>query len=368
MDKCTDAPYLNKESKVRLKAFDILKLYAIFLVIWGHSIQYFLSSNCYDEPIFRIIYSFHMPLFMMISGYFSTSSMSLPPLLFIKKKFRQLLLPVLSWVIVMRMVRLFIHTQFFTEDNTLLYIKEAFCRIISGCCGPSPFWFIKTCFFCYLLAYLGSNLKNKNIWMFLTFTLSQCITFIPNLAILYPCFLIGIILKDYQKFYYYICHNYLWCLGVFLLMLCFWDKFFWGFDGSLKTIVINYFHTNNSFFLAIISRLYQITIGIVGSLSLIGLFCSLVPQEKTNKLILLCCNWGKYTLGIYILQSLILETFLARYILLDNLNFYVFNFIIAPMLSAFILTLCVYIIKLISKSPRFAFFFLGNSKKPSIIK
>ena len=121
-------------------------------------------------------------------------------------------------------------------------------------------------------------------------------------------------------------------------------------------------HTDNHSILLIVTKLYKLTIGVVGSLAFIGLFCSIIPQEKTNKLISICCNWGQYTLGIYILQSMILESFLSQYIIMDNLNFYLFNFIIAPFISLLILILCIYIIKVMSKSSKLAFYFFGNSK------
>ena len=83
----------NLRQEGRLRSFDILKLFTIFLVLWGHCIQYFLSSEPIDEPLYRTIYSFHMPLFMMISGYFAASSMHIRLIDFLKKKSVQLLLP-----------------------------------------------------------------------------------------------------------------------------------------------------------------------------------------------------------------------------------------------------------------------------------
>ena len=53
----------------RLKYLDIMKGFAIWLVVIGHLIQY---NNCVDwieHPMFTWIYSFHMPLFFYISGY-----------------------------------------------------------------------------------------------------------------------------------------------------------------------------------------------------------------------------------------------------------------------------------------------------------
>ena len=356
---------LNKGTKVRIKAFDVLKLYAIFLVLWGHCIQHFLSSNHYDEPVYRIIYSFHMPLFMMISGYFSLSSMSIPPIAFLKKKFVQLILPTLSWGIVLGFIAFLINTHFLTQSTSpwLTRINGTIGGIISGFYGPYPFWFLKTCFICYLLAYFGSHLRlNKYLWMCITLIISQFIPHFVSVEVMYPCFIIGMELKDNQKFYCQICRRYLWLGGLFLSMLCFWDQFFWGYDGILKSIFINYLHTNNHLLFVLVTKIYKLTIGVVGSLAFIGLFCSKIPQEKTNKLLSICGNWGQYTLGIYILQCIILENFMGKYIVLDDLNFYLFNFVIAPFLSFVVLVFFIYIIKSMSKSSKLAFYFFGNSK------
>lgn len=360
MDTCISE---NSQKKVRIKAFDILKLYAIFLVLWGHSIASLLPSNCYDNPLFRIIYSFHMPLFMMISGYFSTSSMSLSPFSFFKKKFIQLILPVISWSIVFGIIFFFDH---FTDFNI---IKLTIGEILYNIYNPGPIWFLKTCFFCHLLIYIGNLLNiDKNIWIIISLIISQSILtpFISRVTIMYPCFIIGMELNNNQKFYSYTFRYYFWFIGLFVFMLCFWDQFFWGCDGILKTIIINYIHINSSLFLLIFSRLYRLIIGIVGSLSFIGLICSLFPQEKTNRFISICSHWGQYTLGIYILQTLILETFMARCIVLEDLDPCLVDFIVTPIISLFVLVLCVYIIKTMSKSHLLAFLFFGYYKTNNI--
>lgn len=58
--------------------WDIIKGIAILLVLLGHSIQCscsFGAESCYDNPLYRFIYSFHMPLFMIICGYFFYGTM-----------------------------------------------------------------------------------------------------------------------------------------------------------------------------------------------------------------------------------------------------------------------------------------------------
>lgn len=69
----------------RLLSFDYLKFFAIFLVVWGHCIEQLCSADSIEDSAYRFIYSFHMPLFMMISGYFSVSSLNLSVKSFVKK-------------------------------------------------------------------------------------------------------------------------------------------------------------------------------------------------------------------------------------------------------------------------------------------
>lgn len=50
---------------------DVIKGIAIFLMLWGHCIQYCYAPNgdFFSDMTFKVIYSFHMPLLMLISGY-----------------------------------------------------------------------------------------------------------------------------------------------------------------------------------------------------------------------------------------------------------------------------------------------------------
>lgn len=57
-----------KQQKIRNKEIDYLKGLSIILVVVGHAIQYNICDYNVN-PFFNIIYSFHMPLFMFISGY-----------------------------------------------------------------------------------------------------------------------------------------------------------------------------------------------------------------------------------------------------------------------------------------------------------
>lgn len=56
----------------RITWLDYTKGILIILVVLGHSVQCAriqLGQDCLHDYIWRIIYSFHMPAFMAVSGY-----------------------------------------------------------------------------------------------------------------------------------------------------------------------------------------------------------------------------------------------------------------------------------------------------------
>ncbi len=91
----------------RNEFLDYLKGLLIILVAWGHVIQYvvYRGGDFWDDPLFKLIYIFHMPLFMAVSGYVSFASIQRAHLVSgISRRFRQLLVPVLAWTVLHRLV------------------------------------------------------------------------------------------------------------------------------------------------------------------------------------------------------------------------------------------------------------------------
>lgn len=56
-------------SKQRFIWADSLKGWLMLLVILGHAIQSTLGPDCYSNHVWNLIYSFHMPAFMAVSGW-----------------------------------------------------------------------------------------------------------------------------------------------------------------------------------------------------------------------------------------------------------------------------------------------------------
>lgn len=83
--------------KQRIYALDNVKGFLILLVVLGHCIQ-FTTAGFDQVLLFRIIYSFHMPLFMWVSGYVNYREYN-GGLGILKRRAIQLALPFLSWTL-----------------------------------------------------------------------------------------------------------------------------------------------------------------------------------------------------------------------------------------------------------------------------
>lgn len=80
----------------RIDYIDAVKCFAITLVVLGHVIQNVLFRDTYESLYpWRFIYSFHMPLFMMVSGYFAHNYLT------IRKDCFRLLVPYVMWAVVL---------------------------------------------------------------------------------------------------------------------------------------------------------------------------------------------------------------------------------------------------------------------------
>ena len=83
--------------KTRLFYIDNLKGFLILLVILGHCIQ--STDMDFDHNIiFRYIYSFHMPLFMCVSGFVSYKPQMTWGM--VKRRLMQLMVPFFAWVLI----------------------------------------------------------------------------------------------------------------------------------------------------------------------------------------------------------------------------------------------------------------------------
>lgn len=165
--------------------WDAVKAGLIFLVILGHVVQYMVhhsGDGCWTDPMFKGIYMFHLPLFMLVSGYFAGSSI-------VRR----------GWGALPRYaVRLLIPSVFFS----LLFLLV--CRWKDGSFsgailaeGVRKLWFLKIlfcCFFCYLLAMWRNNILWRSVFLVLPMLgclFPECRSAGKMFFFLWPFFLVG---------------------------------------------------------------------------------------------------------------------------------------------------------------------------------
>lgn len=128
----------------RNEVIDLIKGFTIILVVLGHSIQQQLGTEMDSNLMFKIIYSFHMPLFMWISGYTYGCYGKDFSLKWLRKRFLGLVIPFWTWAIIL---------YFFREapygETTLLQRLS----ILIESPDNMGLWFLLTVFYnCLLLA------------------------------------------------------------------------------------------------------------------------------------------------------------------------------------------------------------------------
>ena len=323
-------------AKERDLVFDALKLFAIFLVLWGHAIQSLLSSDPHSEPVYLLIYSFHMPLFMALVGFFSGKAMELPFSRFLARKGRQLLLPTLT-------VGLgFVAIGLFEGD-----LRGGVHSYVEG------FWFLKSAFCCFLLYYVAVKIAPRR-WMGVVVSLAvSMFCYRYKLVLMYPCFLFGVLVRRHIVIIK--ANAGLFSLlsgGLFAGLLLFWDARFMGLPKVFEAVGgIPGWAVSYSFILAD---------GLAGTLFFISLFEFLaghVPSTAAGKRM---CGWGADTLGIYLFQTFILEIGLRDVLNFDGMGFVAFNFVVAPAVSLVTLLICLWLISLVKKSGWLSFMILGG--------
>lgn len=259
--------------KERVIFIDNLKAFAIICVILGHALQYLAGANPAGLVSFNLIYTFHMPLFMMMSGYFAASSFELSIGEFLTKKSIQLLLPALVW----------------SCCKIILSGGNIYNNLIGS------FWFLKSVFVCYFITYFAIKIvKKKFIFYFSMFVIPlfcniDFSTYMLNYML--PSFVFGILLRENINYIlkyriFVICSS----LFVYLLLLPYWNfnEFHYTSIWQNGTFDLYYFFIS----------LHRIVLGLTGSLFLFAVFSYI---NKSNYIVL---SIGASTLGLYAMNGI----------------------------------------------------------------
>lgn len=317
---------------------DVVKGIAIILMLWGHCIQYSAAEGfqAFDHGIYQFIYSFHMPLFMLISGYLFFFS-------FEKRDLKTLL--------VHRIQGMLQPIVFANALNILLssiptYLLYRVIYIFDGALlvGMTNLWFL-LCVLSSSIAVAVACKTTGNLWLRILFLILGVffVALFPDNhyhLYMYPYFVAGFLAAMFRSRIPHGIQKCAWLsLPVFVVMLCFYK--------SRHLIYMTPVYTPDMDLTALIQlNLFRWGIGFAGSLTVLlltgKLFEWTVTQDRIPVILKLVAKLGENSLAIYCLSISLLSYYLSkifdRILLITGSNIFaenmlVYNFAFTPALT-----------------------------------
>lgn len=303
-------------SKDRNPYLDILKAVTILLVVIGHSIQYgggmenLTGGYFLYNPVFIFIYSFHMPLFMLVSGYlfaFSCKNKSWLELLISKSK--QILIPLFSWSCVSLAVEIIkICLGISSHRFGIVWMGQT---VLSGFIhGP---WFLWAIWWSSLLVIITRRFFKDNILVYIA--VFVLVMFIPDNSnsaqykFMLPYFVLAYLFNKYDlkaklnSIYVNITLAFSSVIIYILLLPHFgFDSYIYMSGYSILGKNVMYQLHNNAF---------RFVIGMVGSVSVMY-FVYALTYKMPGRVKRPLAYVGASTLGIYLISNYLFDEVLKR--------------------------------------------------------
>lgn len=350
--------WYNKEKKImsnkRILYWDVSKAIAIFLVVWGHCLQNLTTESNYwlYDGVSQCIISFHMPAFMLISGYFAYSSLAKPFGKVIIRKAQQLLIPSITWFLIVSLIAMILHRDF-TFDRLYMVLTTL----------PYSYWFLKSLFMCYLLTMIGVLLlrwKAWMLWLYLTCLLlcAESLNYVSCIS-MYPFFGAGLLYHHFQK---RIDSHF---AVVLVISFCCYITFFSMYDSVEYNL---YFHPFEWSLGGAESYVIRCILGLSGSAMIILLMRWTCEMFSDSKYVGIIAKVGSMTLGIYCIQVILAEGAFSHFSsIVDNMNsFYgfmryvIYDMVITPFAAFLTIVFCYLVIGYIRKSKYARLILLGE--------
>jgi fucose 4-O-acetylase-like acetyltransferase len=349
---------VNMKNNSRNYFIDMLKGIAVFLMMWGHCIQYCVAGSnvdFFENYMFKFIYSFHMPLFMLISGYLFYYSFS-------KRNLKELLVhrtqALLQPIIFCSIFNYFVTTALFG------IIKGDFSVIFNGgwLNNLSSLWFLWSVLAASLVVAIVCKTYNKlYIQIILLIVAIPIIAIFPNRDMnlyMYPYFLLGFYFCKYKEVLPKIFYKLKYAsLLLFPILFCFYQKKHFIYTTGLFP------SAEYSFLQMLFIDGYRWLIGLMGSLFVIVLV-ELIYQYVIIKLKKSIVSNGLSVMGeksiqFYVFSVPFLSTYLTvffpkilNFLNIENIfivNTFVYNFIFTFALSIAYAFALYLLIKLLDK-------------------
>lgn len=335
---------------MRLKYIDNIKGFAIILVVLAHVIQFLTHPSTFEQnPVTNLINSYHMSLFVFVSGY--TFGMNGGGIKLIRRM-RQLLLPFVIWGIIYS-----------------LYQGHRFSLFVESFLYPNyTLWFLWVLFFVALMGNFTIRLNHSTfsrinfkspllMWTFMVLCILIVVRHfttlfgIPFILWLYPHFMMGVFA---EKGFKRIKDSKTHILFIAAFSLCLYAILCYNFPWQREGYTINVFFERHID--AVLDELIKFVKAECG-ISFTFVIFFLLDKAKIH---LPTETLGRISLGIYALQFPIIWI-VQKYI--DSETYSLSN---ALLLTAVILIICSILTSLFDKIPIMKTLLLGKSSSSSI--
>ena len=325
----------EKNDKRRNGYIDVIRGFAMVLVIWGHSLQYLSGGygKGFQDRLMLCIYSFHMPLFALLSGYLMISNRKFESK--IRSRIINLGYPLIVWGIFPSILSSVVNSNsfsFWDAINSLWFLATALSisiyflmieyltadkwiiELLFLCVGYCLFFFLPhRDFYCYMYPYYFVGYYYRKI----------------NISISYKM----------RKIFLYL------ALIIFVLLLL-------GFTPEHLIYGSGIFNSKDPI-ASIRIDIYRYVIGILGSVVTILLLGRMYRIECFKRMINCLIRVGKYSLEIYVIQHIVLEQIIYKLVLKSckiagynplTLNYPLFQ-VSTLAFSILFVGLCVYVLQ-----------------------
>ena len=338
--------------------WDVVKGVAIFLMLWGHCIQYCaLDDISYmSDRVFRFIYSFHMPVFMLVSGYlfsYSFQKRNMEDLL--THRIRTMLHPLVAATILNNIL---LQIPGYLLSNR---VDILFGTLFHGI--DNSLWFLWTVLYSSLIVGVCCKLTEKTYLQLLLLAAGAfVILLVPqwNMTLfMYPYFVAGFFCGKYRNGAKKIYKMVRYAMPVlFFVLLTFYQKKHYIYVTPMYSEELG---------LAESLRIaaFRCLIGFVGSLSLMAVVEALVRlgarAPVLEKFLRGISRLGRNSLQMYCLSASLLSGYLPHLyrkfvgLIGGNLfakNWVVYDFFFTPLIAA-ASAVCLYGIVVLMKKCRF---------------
>lgn len=329
--------------KNRIIWADSLKGLLIILVVLGHAIQIVFAKECFNDHMFNLIYSFHMPAFMAISGYFAFRTKRVSLFTACKRRCLQLLVPYFLW----SFISCSIGWSFSWAKMMNLFIYP-----------DSSFWFLWILFIISVLFMLCQRIAEKlNINELLPIVIFSIALLI--LMVVFEIRLFGFQFLSYYFLFYSLgyCFRRFSCLQInnntiIIVLFLLWAFLAWFWKmHSLPSWVPEIPYIPSS----LVQYTYR---GLTALIALLVIF-SVFPRlcNGLNKINISLKKLGTISLGLYVVHMILLKY--IKDLVVDSLP-YISNTLYVVFIFIIELALSILIVELLERNKFTAKLLLGK--------